>query len=210
MLDGPSLELLAARGMHGGKTGNRMAKVDAVASLLHKGSYGYDPYTGAPILGTSQDQGHLESNSRGGVRLRPESSIINQYLTDTEGAARQKQIDKTRGYMNVIEQYPKVIADADIQRLVPESLLANLLHVQKHFGYEQPDYVPMNRDTGDIIRQIAGRDMSELSAGDVSGDKPIIINADKDSNVYLHTNGNKNGHVAMQDKFNQAASIKRR
>ena len=79
LLDGPSLELLAARGMHGEKAGNRMAKVDAVASLLHKGSYGFDPYTGAPILRTAQDQGHLESNSRGGVRLRPESSIINQY-----------------------------------------------------------------------------------------------------------------------------------
>ena len=171
LLDGPSLELLAARGMHGGKAGNRMAKVDAVASLLHKGSYGYDPYTGAPIVGTSQDQGHLESNSRGGVRLRPESSIINQYLTDTEGADRQKQIDRTRGYMNVIEQYPEVVADADIQRLVPASALAKAAARAKHFGYDVPAYY-------------VGRD-------DVTGDDKQVIIAQPGAKIY--TNGRKNG-----------------
>lgn len=57
------------------------------------------------------------------------------------------------------------------------------------------------RKAGDIIRQLAGRDMSEFSTGNVSGDKPIIINADKDSNVYLHTNGNGNGHAKMQKKI---------
>ena len=196
LLDGPSLELLAARGMHGGKAGNRMAKVDAVASLLHKGSYGYDPYTGAPILGTSQDQGHLESNSRGGVRLRPESSIINQYLTDTEGAARQKQIDRTRGYMNVIEQYPKVIADVDIQRLVPGASLAKAASRAKHFGYEQPDYVPMKRDAGDAMRLLAGGS-TRLDSPGTNRERALVIDSGGgDVNIgegVLRTNG-KNGN----------------
>lgn len=135
LLDGPSLELLAARGMHGQGAGNRMAKVDAVSSLLHRGSYGFDPYTGSPILGTKADQGHLESNSRGGVRLRPESSIINQYLTDTEGDDRLRMIDKTRGQMAFVENADQLVNDPDIARLVPKGPVNKAIGRGKNFGY---------------------------------------------------------------------------
>jgi len=47
-------------------------------------------------------------------------------------------------------------------------------------------------------------DDSQLTTGNVSGDKPIIVNADENASVYLHTNGkNGNGKVELQEKFNE-------
>lgn len=70
-------------------------------------------------------------------------------------------------------------------------------------GKEVVNLMSDKRKAGDIIRQLAGRDMSELATGDVTGTAPIIINQEKDSNIYLHTNGKNNGHAKMQDKFNR-------
>lgn len=130
LLDGPSLELLSARGMHGKSTGDRMAKVDAVADLLYKASYGRDLYTNAPILGRGQDQGHLESNSRGGVRLRPELALVNQWLGDTEGAERLQAIRQARqrlgaaiGYDSSMLQSPELAnlnRYKDFQKMIAE------------------------------------------------------------------------------------------
>ena len=62
----------------------------------------------------------------------------------------------------------------------------------------------IGRMAGDAIRQLSGRDMSELTTGNVSGDKPIIVNADEGANVYVHTNGkNGNGHPEMQKEFSK-------
>jgi len=112
LLDGPSLQLLANRGLHGKPAGNRMAKVDAVADLLYKGTYGRDLYTDAPILGVQQDQGHLESNSRGGVRLRPEIALVNQWLGDTEGEARLQAIAQARTRMNAAKTFDPSMLDS--------------------------------------------------------------------------------------------------
>lgn len=58
------------------------------------------------------------------------------------------------------------------------------------------------RMAGDVLSQMLGE--SELATGNVSGDKPIIINADENASVYLHTNGkNGNGKVELQEKFNE-------
>ena len=58
------------------------------------------------------------------------------------------------------------------------------------------------RMAGDVLSQLLGE--GELTTGSVSGDKPIIVNADENASVYLHTNGkNGNGHVEMQEKFNE-------
>ena len=119
LLDNPSLEMLATRGLHGKAAGNRMAKVDAVADLLYKASYGRDLYANTPILGRSQDQGHLESNSRGGVRLRPELSLVNQWLGDTEGADRLRAIAQARQRMLAAETFnDQVMNDKDVQKLM--------------------------------------------------------------------------------------------
>ena len=58
------------------------------------------------------------------------------------------------------------------------------------------------RMAGDVLSQLLGE--GELTTGNVSGDKPIIVNADENASVYLHTNGkNGNGHAEMQEKFNK-------
>ena len=60
----------------------------------------------------------------------------------------------------------------------------------------------VKRMAGDVLSQLLGE--GELTTGNVSGDKPIIVNADENASVYLHTNGKKgNGHVEMQEKFNE-------
>ena len=60
----------------------------------------------------------------------------------------------------------------------------------------------VKRMAGDVLSQYMND--PELATGNVSGDKPIIINADENARVYLHTNGkNGNGHAEMQGKFNQ-------
>ncbi len=140
LLNGDSLELLAKRGGHGAASGNRMAKVDAVQNLLYKGTYGRDPYTNSPILGVLQDQGHLESNSRGGVRLRPEVSLINQWLGDTEGAERLKNIAQARQRMGAAANYDSKMLEApEMQNLMRYKDFQKMVEKQDHraeeYGY---------------------------------------------------------------------------
>lgn len=62
----------------------------------------------------------------------------------------------------------------------------------------------VKRMAGDVLSQLLGE--GELTTGNVSGDKPIIVNADENASVYLHTNGkNGNGKVALQEKFNEGS-----
>ena len=141
LLDGPSLEMLSSRGMHGGKTGNRMAKIDAVSNLLYKGTYGRDPYTDAPILGVAQDQGHLESNSRGGVRLRPEVSLVNQWLTDTEGPERLERIRQARVRMNAAKNFDESMLNSpEIAKFMQWKDFQKMVNKQskrkREYGYE--------------------------------------------------------------------------
>ena len=132
LLDGDSLQLLSARGMHGKPTGNRMAKVDAVADLLYKASYGRDLYTNAPILGRAQDQGHLESNSRGGVRLRPELALVNQWLTDTEGAERLERIRQARIRMGAAKCFtPEMLNSPELANLMRYKDFQNMVEQQQ-------------------------------------------------------------------------------
>ena len=47
----------------------------------------------------------------------------------------------------------------------------------------------------------SGEDLQ--ATGQVVGEKPIVVNADEGANVYVHTNGNGNGHAAVQREFNR-------
>ena len=188
LLINESLEKLAARGLHGRAAGDRMKKVDAVADLLYKTSYGRDLYTGSPIIGAKQDAGHLESNSRGGVRLRPELALINQMLGDTEGVERLKRIDEARTRINAAGNYTdEILEDEDIKRLLKYKDFQNMVDKQQtrkaRYGFE------------------SGEDLQ--ATGQVVGEKPIVVNADEGANVYVHTNGNGNGHAAVQRELNR-------
>ena len=93
LLTSKALNFIAKRGMHGAATGDRDTKVTTVRDMLHKGTYYRDPYTGARIQNILVDQGHLEAAKDGGTRLRPENSLVNQWLQATEGAERLAAID---------------------------------------------------------------------------------------------------------------------
>jgi len=68
----------------------------------------------------------------------------------------------------------------------------------------------IGRMAGDAIRQLSGGDMSALTTGTVSGDKPIIVNADEGANVFVHTDGKKgNGHVNTQREFGKTNRLLR-
>lgn len=188
-----SLEKLAARGLHGRAAGDRMGKVDAVADFLYKTSYGRDLYTGSPILGAKQDAGHLESNSRGGVRLRPELALINQMLGDTEGIERLKRIDEARTRINAAGNYTnEILQDEDINRLLKYKDFQNMVdkqHTRKaQYGFES-----------------SGEDSQ--ATGQIFGAKPVVVNADDDANVYVQTNSNGkgngggNGYSEMEREF---------
>ena len=108
LLTGDSLEALATRGLHGGRAGTREDKINAVIDYLYKGSFGRDLYTNTPIRGATSDQGHLESNSRGGVRLRPELALINQMLGDSEGLERLQRIDQAKRRINAAGSFTQI------------------------------------------------------------------------------------------------------
>ena len=91
--------------------------------------------------------------------------------------------------------YRKHVADKYITEAVPE--------MNDYINDLLTDYYNnKGRMAGDAIRQFAGEDMSALTTGNVSGEKPIIVNADEGANVFVHTNGkNGNGHESMQKEF---------
>lgn len=93
--------------------------------------------------------------------------------------------------------YRKHVADKYITEAVPE--------MNNYINDLLTDYYNnKGRMAGDAIRQLSGRDMSELTTGNVSGDKPIIVNADEGANVFVHTDGKTgNGHANIQKEFSK-------
>lgn len=204
LLNGQSLEMLATRGLHGKAAGNRESKINAVRDLLYKGSYGTDLYTGAPILGRSQDQGHLESNSQGGTRLRSELSLINQMLGDSEGAKRLELIDGARRRINAAGLYnDKVLEDVDLHRLLRYKDFQNMVSKQNDravkYGFTDTRFAASPEVRGILENLSAARDAQ--AAGAVVGEKPTVINAGEGSRVYVEGgNGNGNGNKTEKIK----------
>ena len=205
LLDGQSLEMLATRGLHGKAAGNRDTKIDAVRDLLYRGTYGRDLYTDAPILGRSQDQGHLESNSQGGTRLRPELSLINQMLGDSEGAKRLELIDGARRRINAAGLYnSKVIEDSDIQRLLKYKDFQNMVAKQDrramNYGFDDKRFA--DSSILDAYRQaIDGSDRADSPGSNKdrslvvdSGGGDVTIGADFMGRRGKGKNGNGNGN----------------
>ena len=152
LLTGDSLEALATRGLHGGRAGSREDKINAVIDYLYKGSYGRDLYTNTPIRGAATDQGHLESNSRGGVRLRPELALINQMLGDSEGVERLQRIDQAARRINAAGSFnEKMLNDPEVQNLLKYKDFQKLVNKQPEraekygftskFAAERPAYL---------------------------------------------------------------------
>ena len=195
LLDGPSLEMLATRGLHGKAAGNRDSKINAVRDLLYRGSYGRDLYTDAPILGRSQDQGHLESNSQGGTRLRPELSLINQMLGDSEGPKRLELIDGARRRINAAGLYnSEVLDDVDIQRLLKYKDFQNMVGKQEgramNYGFNDKRFA--DKSVLDAYRQAIDGDINTSDQG-----KAVNIFADT---VLMEKGINGNGRNGKNGK----------
>ena len=91
--------------------------------------------------------------------------------------------------------YRKHVADKYITEAVPE--------MNNYINDLLTDYYNnKGRMAGDAIRQLSGRDMSELTTGDILGEKPIVVNADKGANVFVHANGkSSNNRADIQKEF---------
>ena len=199
LLDGQSLEMLATRGLHGKAAGDRDSKVNAVRDLLYKGSYGRDLYTDAPILGRSQDQGHLESNSQGGTRLRPELSLINQMLGDSEGSKRLELIDGARRRINAAGLYnSEVLEDDDIQRLLKYKDFQNMVTKQEgramNYGYKDKRFA--DKSVLDAYRQAIDGDINTSDQGkavNIFADTVLMQKGINGNGKNGNGNGNGNG-----------------
>lgn len=133
-------------------------------------------------------QYHSNHNPRGFVQDLIEASempleyrkhVGERYLTEAVPAMEQKIND-------LLQAHPSMNEELDMKS-VKDAIAA------ENQG---------KRMAGDVLSQLLGE--GELTTGNVSGDKPIIVNADENASVYLHTNGkNGNGKVALQEKFNE-------
>ena len=204
-LTNDSLKKLASRGLHGRHAGDRAVMEKAVADLIYKGSFGRDLYTGAPIVGMDTQMGHTTANSLGGTDLRQELAAINMSLHDSEGADRLEAIRRKKvqlDAMKAIEANPELLNDPEIQRLVmgDKTFVKDLLQKAEGYGFDMSGSRGMVQSQGPISD----------SQGQVVGEKPLVINADEGSQVFVHTNGNgnghKNGHAKTQKAFNELAN----
>lgn len=201
-LTNDSLKTLAGRGLHGRYAGDRAVMEKAVADLIYKGSFGRDLYTGAPIVGMDTQMGHTTANSLGGTDLRQELAAINMSLHDTEGTDRLEAIRRKKVQLNAmkaIEANPELLNDPEIQRLVmgDKTFVKDLLQKAEGYGFDMSGSRGMVQSQGPISD----------SQGQVVGEKPLVINADEGSQVFVHTNGNghSNGKAKTQRAFNELA-----
>ena len=160
LLSSQALTQIARLGKHGVPAGNRQQKIDFAGDYLWKNSYGYDPVTGVPLIRGNTDAGHLLSNSRGGIEVRPEDSWVNQVLQDTEGEERLNAINKARSKLNTYESSlnPKVVEDPDIRRLVPEGLMSTLQKKARKLGFSDSPIIAnaSGGSTQNIVQNVTG------------------------------------------------------
>lgn len=140
-------------------------------------------------------EGALEGQSRHEYRGKIAAERLkNKFIKSLISNPNNKEIIKVIDALEAITQGDERIID-DGNNDIYGSALDDLIQL-------------VQGDDGTI--KSAGEKISDLQTGNISGNKPIIVKAEKDSNVYLHSNGNGNGHAKMQDKFNEAARKRRR
>ena len=135
---------------------------------------------------------------------------VDRILSDEMGYAipsRQDQITSYQSAVNnehqgIVDQYyrNKTAADMGVSSEFNQRDLTKLLSILAS-GEVDPTFT---EKAGDKIRSVlSGKNVSD-SQGSVVGQKPLVINADEGSKVYVHTNGNGNGHADVQKAFNEA------
>tara|TARA_R100001510_G_scaffold57714_1_gene67088 strand:- start:3465 stop:4361 length:897 start_codon:yes stop_codon:yes gene_type:complete len=135
---------------------------------------------------------------------------VDRILRDEIGYAVPSRQDQIRKYQSavdtehrgIVDQYNrnKIATDMGISPEFNKRDLTKLLSILTS-GEVDPSFTGK---AGDKIKSVlSGKNVSD-SQGAVVGQKPLVINADEGSKVYVHTNGNGNGHSEVQKAFNEA------
>ena len=196
-------------------------KVGRAADRVVDYGYGVDRNTGALIAGMPTEGGHSDNFPHD---TYPEYSNA-RWNMGTE----QKYINKTKGkrtgddaliaMRNSLKNRMHADQEGDVIRSV-----VNGWQVGEGFGpmidnMSRPKNMRESLQSQEQLAQallkermqgIMGENISD-SQGQVVGEKPLVINADEGSQVFVHTNGNgngKNGHAKTQKAFNELAGKK--
>ena len=197
--------------------------IEKLQSDIFQRGRGYDPETGAAFTLQDTQSGHKEDHnlspelSQSIDNIAQQARIVNQVTADS--AKDRSNINPK--YKSIVDQRNKALkliqdqhkdgyediqynddGDSDIYGSALDDLIkatrSDLTMDSKRFAGEDPA-------ARTVLQAIeSGRDTQ--STGAVSGDKPVVIHAGEGSKVFLHTNGNANGHAKMQnvfDRFNQ-------
>ncbi len=168
--------------------GNDILNLVNVPKDIHTGPDGIHPWAiekGYQYHSNHKPRGFVQDLIEASeMPLEYRKHVGERYLTEAVPAMEQKIND-------LLQDHPSMNEKLDMKS------------VNDAIAAENKD----KRMAGDVLSQYMND--PELATGNVSGDKPIIINADENASVYLHTNGkNGNGNAEMQEKFNQNSNQK--
>ena len=161
--------------------GNDILNLINLPKDIHTGSKGIHPWAiekGYQYHSNYKPKGYVQEIIEASeMPLAYRKHVGERYLTNAVPAMERK-------INELLQEHPTMNEKLDMEA------------VREAISAEQPS----QRMAGDVLSQMLGE--SELTTGNVSGDKPIIVNADEGSDVYLHTNGkNGNGHINKKSRL---------
>ena len=185
---------------------------------------GYDRRDGSPFSEQYIESGHtLDDNlypDRGHDidNIGQQSRIVNKVTADSaKGASNMTPEEKSIGDMEdkalylMRDQYKSGYKDTvytdddeylDIYGSAVDDLITELRSKEQRLA--ATDAMPVLKALQDREGAIQRGEKISDSQGQIIGQKPLVINADEGSRIYVHTNGNGNGHAEMQETFNKA------
>ena len=203
------------------------AQIKGIAALLNDGfTFGDHPRNQIALYG---DLANVP-----GARMRSGEKVIpanhpGKGEHQTEGGVHQR-IDEINSLYNLPNTNEAESLERYMQSLIPDEQVAYIkalgqIHRKGIQDVKNLGNSAKKRTTGKLEEALSdlymsklrrkaegmsfkGRDISD-SQGQIVGEKPLVINADEGSQVFVHTNGNrKNGHAKTQKVFNELAGRK--
>jgi len=188
------------RQFHG--MGNDIRNLVNIPKSLHIGKEGIHPWAikkGYQYHSKTKPKNVVEDVvDASEMPLEYRKHILKKYLTETVPKMKDKIDDILIAHPSMHEKLDmSAVREAELDETsdIYGSALDDLLDYMKE---EEP-----TRMAGDMFKDVSADDMAAF--GQISGEKPIVVNADEGANVYVHTNGNGNGqsHARMQKAFNE-------
>jgi len=135
-------------------------------------------------------------SAKGASNMSPEEKSI----ADMEDKALDLMRNQYKsGYKDVVYTDD---GDLDIYGSALDELISALRSKEQRLA--ATDAMPVLKALQDRESSIQRGETITDSQGQIIGQKPLVINADKGSRVYVDTNGNGNGHSDAQEAFNKA------